>query len=136
MIIRFIIYGFSGWAMEILFTGFASLTVGDVRMRATTYIWMFPIYGMAVLLEFVHDYIRFLPWLVRGVIWTILIWAIEFVSGFIIKQIIGVCPWDYSGSPFSVKGYIRLDFAPLWFAAGLIFEVFHDALLLWQRNYL
>jgi hypothetical protein len=33
-----------------------------------------------------------------------------------------MCPWDYSGRIWNVDGLIRLDFAPFWFAAGLIFE--------------
>ena len=32
------------------------------------------------------------------------------------------CPWDYSKSPLNVNGLIRLDYAPLWFGAGLLFE--------------
>lgn len=30
--------------------------------------------------------------------------------------------WDYSGVPLQCHGVIRLDYAPLWFTAGLIFE--------------
>ena len=43
------------------------------------------------------------------------------VSGSILKEF-EMCPWDYSGAAFQYRGIIRLDYAPLWFAAGLIFE--------------
>ena len=33
----------------------------------------------------------------------------------------GMCPWNYTGFQTSVNGLIRLDFAPLWFATGLLF---------------
>ena len=33
-----------------------------------------------------------------------------------------MCPWDYSGAKTSIKGVIRLDYAPYWMIAGLIFE--------------
>lgn len=31
-------------------------------------------------------------------------------------------PWDYTGRNTNIDGLIRLDFAPLWFATGLLFE--------------
>ncbi|MGL6217488.1 MAG: putative ABC transporter permease, partial [Lacrimispora sphenoides] len=34
----------------------------------------------------------------------------------------GMCPWDYTGRNSNIDGLIRLDFAPLWFATGLLFE--------------
>ena len=48
-------------------------------------------------------------------------YLVEFVSGSILKEF-EMCPWDYSGAAFQYRGIIRLDYAPLWFAAGLIFE--------------
>ena len=48
-------------------------------------------------------------------------YLVEFLSGSILKQF-SMCPWDYSGAAFQYRGIIRLDYAPLWFAAGLIFE--------------
>jgi uncharacterized membrane protein len=46
---------------------------------------------------------------------------VEFSSGSILRHF-GMCPWDYSGTPFQYKGLIRLDYAPLWFFTGLLFE--------------
>ena len=34
----------------------------------------------------------------------------------------GMCPWDYSHAKTNIDGVIRLDYAPLWMAAGLLFE--------------
>ena len=47
--------------------------------------------------------------------------SVEFISGSFLREI-GICPWDYSAARFQYRGIIRLDYAPLWFAAGLIFE--------------
>lgn len=33
-----------------------------------------------------------------------------------------MCPWDYSHAKTNIDGVIRLDYAPLWMAAGLLFE--------------
>ncbi|KUG02433.1 protoporphyrinogen ix oxidase, putative form, hemj [hydrocarbon metagenome] len=129
MITRFIIYGFVGWIFEIVFTGTGSLLRGVLSLTGYTYLWMFPIYGMALFLEPVHDRIRSAPWPIRGIIWVSLIFFIEYVSGWLLSNIIGFCPWDYTGfSPYVVDGFIRLDFFPFWFTAGLIFEKIHGFL--------
>lgn len=118
-----------GWIIEVVFTGISSLVEGSPRLTGYTYLWMFPIYGMAVLMEPVHDRIRTSPWPVRGVIWVSIIYFIEYTSGWLLKTLIGICPWDYSGlSPYTLDGFIRLDFIPFWFAAGFMFERFHDFL--------
>ena len=51
------------------------------------------------------------------------IFAGEFLSGLFLKKH-RICPWDYSRAKFNIKGVIRLDYAPLWFTAGLFFEKF------------
>jgi uncharacterized membrane protein len=113
MVIRFILYGFLGWILEIIFTGSGSLLRGSISLTGYTYLWMFPIYGLAVFLEPIHDGIRKAPWPIRGLIWVALILLIEYLSGWILIQLIGFCPWDYTGSsPYAVDGLIRLDFSP------------------------
>lgn len=59
----------------------------------------------------------------------ILIFTVEYLSGLVLRMLLGVCPWDYSGNTFSVNGLIRLDYAPAWFTAGLLFEKLHDLLM-------
>jgi uncharacterized membrane protein len=73
MVIRFILYGFLGWILEIIFTGSGSLLRGSISLTGYTYLWMFPIYGLAVFLEPIHDGIRKAPWPIRGLIWVALI---------------------------------------------------------------
>ncbi len=115
--------------MEILFTGMGSLLNASWRLAAHTYLWMFPIYGLAIFLEPFHDRIRSAPWPVRGFIWASLIIGIEYLFGWLLKIFLGFCPWDYSGaSLFSLDGFVRLDYTPFWFLAGLIFEHIHDYL--------
>ena len=50
-----------------------------------------------------------------------MIFATEFLSGSILKKR-ECCPWDYSKAKLNIKGLIRLDYFPAWFAAGLIYE--------------
>lgn len=129
MLTRFILYGLAGWCLEIFWTGLGSLIKGDVTLAGRTYIWMFPIYGMAIFLEPIHYLVRSWPFLARGFLYMLLIFAAEYLSGLLLRRTIGLCPWDYSHSPYSVDGLIRLDYAPAWFIAGLLFEQLHWRLL-------
>lgn len=123
---KFIFYGTLGWITEILWTGLKSLIVGRWTLDSHTYLWMFPIYGLAVFLEYVHEEIRAYKWWARGLIYMTIILGIEYSTGYLLDNLVGACPWDYSDKPLSVRGYIRLDYAPVWFMAGLIFEQIHD----------
>jgi uncharacterized membrane protein len=128
MEIRFFIYGLLGWCLEVFWTGLGSLLKGDVTLMAWTSIWMFPIYGLAIILEPIHDRLRKMNILLRGIVYTLIIFTIEYTTGSLLRLTLGVCPWDYTPSPFSINGIIRLDYAPVWFTAGLLFERVHDIL--------
>ena len=107
--------------LEILWTGLCSLIKGDFTLRASTSIWMFFIYGMFVLFEPAFTYLAPLPFFARGALYTLAIFFAEYVTGGLMKQA-DICPWDYSDARYSVQGVIRLDYAPVWFTAGLLFE--------------
>lgn len=130
MLTRFVVYGTMGWIVEILWTGFGSLLRRDPRLRAQTYLWMFPIYGGgAIAFERLHWQIMAQPWFVRGLIWCTAIFAVEYASGWVVRRVVGQCPWDYREAPLNVAGLIRLDYAPAWFVLGLLFEQVHMALI-------
>ena len=57
----------------------------------------------------------------HGILYMVLIFVAEYVCGFWLRRR-GICPWDYTGRHSSINGLIRLDFAPLWFMTGLLFE--------------
>jgi hypothetical protein len=138
----FLFFGCLGWIAEVIWTALydftsgtrpaAGDTVGRVEMTAAerwrlqgrTYLWMFPIYGGGGLLFVrVHAAVASLPWVARGALYCAGCFAIEAVAGFILKRVTGRVPWDYSYSRWSrLGGTIRLDYAPVWFAFGLILE--------------
>ncbi|MFZ5969163.1 MAG: putative ABC transporter permease [Bacillota bacterium] len=129
MIIRFFIYGLIGWCIEILWTGLGAALSGSKKLMGYTYLWMLPIYGAAIFLEPIHYLIMDLPVLLRGGVWVVLIYFIEYATGWAIRKKIGICPWDYGNVRYAVDGLIRLDYAPAWFVAGLLFEKIHFLLL-------
>ena len=118
--------------MEIIFTSFESIAARDMRLMGRTSLLMFPIYGMGVFLRPIAKGVD--RWLGgeteltkkdkfwrHGIGDMVLIFCAEYVTGSFLKAR-NMCPWDYSGHLFQVDGLIRLDFAPFWFAAGLLFE--------------
>lgn len=130
MWIRFFLYGMMGWSIEIVWTGMGSVLRRDPRLAARTYLWMFPIYGLAApVLEPVHEAVAGFIWPVRGLVWVLVIFTIEYAMGWMLRSATGTCPWDYAGTRFSVDGLIRLDYAPAWFVLGLLFEQLHQRLV-------
>lgn len=124
--------GAAGWCMEIIFTSLVSLASGDRRLVGKTSLFMFPIYGLGAFLgPFCRSLDRYLlrpgktdpadRLLRHGLRDMALIFTAEYVTGRLLRSL-KACPWDYTGCRFSVDGLIRLDFAPLWFGAGLLFE--------------
>lgn len=121
MIQNFLICGLTGWCMEILFTSVGSLRKKDWRLIGQTSVWMFPIYGMAFCIRPIYEKIKHVPALIRGAFYSVGIFSFEYLSGSLLRKH-GLCPWDYSGEKTNVNGLIRLDYAPFWMAAGLLFE--------------
>lgn len=118
---NFFLCGFLGWCLEVLWTGLHSLLDGQGTMMGKTSLLMFPIYGCAALIGPVYQKISKIPVLLRGCLYTVGIFVTEFFSGTLLKTL-GICPWDYSHTPFHFRGVIRFDYAPVWFATGLFFE--------------
>ena len=107
--------------MEIFWTGLHSLFTGQKTLTGKTSLLMFPIYGCAAVIAPLSVKLSSFPFFYRGILYTAGFYLVEFISGSFLKQF-GMCPWDYSGVPLQCHGVIRLDYAPLWFTAGLIFE--------------
>lgn len=125
-----------------------SILTRDWRLMGRTSLFMFPIYGLGALLGPIGRWID--GWLDKG-IWEeagtslkelalrhgmidmVLIFCAEYLFGFWMRRL-GICPWDYSGRPTNVNGLIRLDFAPLWFLTGLLFETITGKARLGRRQ--
>lgn len=120
---RFLIYGITGWSMEIFWTGMInSLLKKDLKMIGFTSLWMFPIYGLFVFLEPVCNRILDWPLYLRGGVYMLAIFAAEYATGWALRHFLGVCPWDYSAAKYNINGLIRLDYAPVWYLVGIIYE--------------
>lgn len=118
---NFLKCGLIGWCMEIIFTALDSFRRRDMRLMGNTSIWMFPIYGSAALLYPVCLLLKKKPIWFRGLSYMSLIFSVEFLTGHLLAKH-NLCPWNYRRSRWNVRQVIRLDYAPFWFAAGLLFE--------------
>ncbi len=118
---NFLKCGLAGWCMEILFTSMDSLRRRDMTLQGTTSLWMFPIYGSAAVLSPLGRMLRTKPVWVRGSVYMGLIFSEEYLTGRLLAKR-DACPWDYGRSRWNIGRVVRLDFAPCWFLAGLIFE--------------
>ena len=121
MIERFVLYGLIGMGMEVLWTGIFSLLKKNYYLTANTSFWMFFICGSAVFFEPVCKNLLFLPIMVRGGIYMVFIYGMEYATGKVLK-FFNTCPWDYSHNKFNIEGIICLNYAPVWFAVGIIYE--------------
>lgn len=140
MVLRFLIYGALGWCAEVVWSALTERISGkqrDWRLVGHTYLWMFPIYGLlAPLYEPVHNALRAQNFFLRGLAYLAGFWLIEFITGWLLRAATGKCPWDYSGLRGSLGGgLIALEYAPVWFAFGLLLEPLHDRLV-WLTPYL
>ncbi|MBA4686848.1 MAG: hypothetical protein H2184_06810 [Candidatus Galacturonibacter soehngenii] len=118
---NFVICGIFGWCIEILWTAFEKFRRRDMKLIGNTSIWMFPIYGMASLFVPIYRFIKNANVVVRGFVYMLSIFTAEYITGYILKKR-NMCPWDYSKAKYNINGLIRLDYAPLWFLVGLVFE--------------
>lgn len=118
---NFLRCGAFGWCLEIIWTSLASLRRREYKLMGQSSIWMFPIYGMASIIRPLSVIFRSLGTFTRGLIYMSGIFSMEYLTGSVLKKR-GVCPWDYSGAKLNCNGLIRLDYAPLWFLTGLLYE--------------
>jgi uncharacterized membrane protein len=124
---RFLIYGLVGWCIECCFTSVVDLATGagDLRLMGYSYLWMHPIWGVGLLLGERLTRVLYrvrLSRATRALVGMAVCFAVEYVTGALLVALIGRCPWDYSASPWSVNGLIRLDYAPFWWLCGWVYE--------------
>ena len=118
---NFLRCGLMGWCMEIMFTALDSLRRRNLKLTGMTSLWMFPIYGCAAIIAPISRLLKNRPFWMRGLAYMSLIFSGEYLTGKLLRKH-SMCPWDYHKSRFHIGSVIRLDYAPLWFGAGLMFE--------------
>lgn len=125
---RCLVYGVVGVAAEVGFTAVGDALAGrgeTRRLMGHTYLWMPPIWALGGLLcQRLGGLLRGreLGVPVRAAAYAATCLAVEGATGAALRRLTGRCPWDYGISRFSVRGLVRLDYAPFWAVAGLASE--------------
>lgn len=130
LIFLFIIFGCLGTTVEVYFTAIKKFILDlnnlnklDFSFQGKSYIWMFFIYGMSsILFPLIYDVINDYPIILRLLIYAVVIFLVEFLTGSILDKILGKCPWHYT-TDFSILGYIRLDYIFYWMGFGYLLEI-------------
>lgn len=125
----FLAFGCVGITTEIFFTAImnniAAMQAGagiNWRLMGNSYIWMFPIYGLAgIAWPILYKYIAKYHAIIRACIYAIGILIVEFITGWLLDVTTGRCPWEYQ-TGWHIMGYIRLDYFPLWAGFGYMVE--------------
>ena len=116
-----------GLSFEVIYTAVCERSQsGNWRLQGYTYLWMIPIYATVYpALCWLYPYTSSLHWLARGALYVALIFAVEYLSGWLLRRLTGECPWErnYFPSRWNVHGLIRLDMAPAWLGASLLYEL-------------
>lgn len=113
-----------GVAFEVFFTALTEPRVREGwRLKGQSYVWMFPIYALVVPFFKVLDP-RFgsWPWAARAPLYVAVLYAVEYLTGWLLRRLTGRCPWDYGDARWAVHGLVRLDYAPAWLLAVTLFE--------------
>jgi uncharacterized membrane protein len=72
-----------------------------------------------------------MPLIVQGVIGSLMITAVEFVSGCYLNLYLGLGVWDYTELPLNLWGQICLPFSLLWVLLAEVAVVLDDWLRYW-----
>ena len=119
LLILFILGGLIYMGMEMLFRGRTHWTMGIVG-------------GICFLI--IGGLNNYYTWdmsiIKQGVIGSLVITAMELVTGIILNLFLKLNIWDYSTMPFNILGQICLPFTLLWIPVS-IFGVFVDDFLRW-----
>lgn len=122
-IVLFFTAGILGLFGELIYTAIKRvIRESNKKLEGSTSLWMFPVYGsIAYLFPPVQKHVLSQPWFIRGIVYMLVIFIVEYMAGVFYKKILGESLWHYSGR-FSLHGHIQLVHAPLWFAVGILLE--------------
>ena len=122
----FILCGLTGWCMEILWTGLHSILSGELTMTGKTSLLMFPIYGCGAIIRPLSGKLSAVPLFVRGCIYTVGFFFVEFISGVRIYQGVSQYRWP------SQEEYLTHQQTD---PADSLSVSFHTSIFYWFRNF-
>jgi hypothetical protein len=124
--LKMLLFACVGTAMEVVFTALSDFRkTRSSRMMGYSYLWMLPVYSLIpVFLSALHPRLEGVILPLRILVYVLIVLAMEFLSGVALRRLLGEAPWEpsYRGKRWAFAGLVRLDYAPAWFLACLLFE--------------
>jgi uncharacterized membrane protein len=122
---------FIGITMEVIATSIMDFVKSrDPRLKGETYLWMLPVYAVVPSIYiFVQSTFPDINWVVKGLVYMLAFYLLEFIAGLLIKALVGVSPWNYKTYRFHYKEVICLEYAPVWFIYGIVGEKYFGFLI-------
>ncbi|HEY9784810.1 MAG TPA: hypothetical protein V6D17_05360 [Candidatus Obscuribacterales bacterium] len=126
LLIEMLLFAVLGLGIEVVFTALMDIAKDSKKhLMGYSSIWYMPLYALTpIFFAVLAPYLFALPWFVRGLIYVPLFFALEYAGMFSLRKLLGSSPsqQSYYQSRWNVNGLIRLDFAPAFFALGLLLE--------------
>lgn len=130
-----LIFACVGITTEVVFTSISKLvntfiadSAIDWALGGKTYLWMFLIYAsIPFFFKLFNPYVAKFNLFLKALIGVLIIYIVEFTTGFLLELITGICPWKYTEG-LHVFGYIRLDYFPFWYIFGLLIVSVYELL--------
>lgn len=126
-ILYFFIYGFLGWCTEVAFAAFKEKRFVN---RGFLNGPICPVYGFGVgiVVSLLQPFASNL--VILYLVSTVVVTALEWVTGFLLEKLFHSRWWDYSNMPLNLNGYVCLLFSLVWGAACVfIVKVFHPLII-------
>ena len=64
--------------------------------------------------------------ILQGIIGSIIVTTLEFITGFIVNIILKLNVWDYSNLPFNILGQVCLYFSFIWIVISIVAIILDD----------
>ena len=122
----FFVYGFLGWCTEVAFAAWKEHRFVN---RGFLNGPICPVYviGVTLVVHFLSPYRSNL--IILYITSTILVTALEWLTGFILERVFHNKWWDYSNMPLNLNGYVCLLFSLIWgVACVLIVDFIHPVI--------
>lgn len=106
-----ILYSIIGWLIEEIYS---YIITGKFKKEGFMMGPYKPMYGIAfTILVLYHKYFKFNN-IITFILFLLIPTAIEFISGYLLKEVFNKQYWDYSNLKYNYKGLITLKFSVYW----------------------
>jgi len=115
-------------AVSLFLTGGILYLIIEILWRGHTHWTMGVVGGLCFIL--IGAINEFFPWnmslILQGIIGSIIVTIVEFLSGIILNVWLNLNIWDYSNLPFNIMGQICLPFIIAWIGLSIIAVLVDD----------